>query len=245
MRADAAIIGGTGVGPRLAALGGEAVTIDTKFGAASGSLFDHVGLKVLALQRHGSGHKVPPHKINYRAIALAVKQSGARACFSTAATGGLRDDWPCGTMAVCHDFVDLTGRNLTLFDDEVVHTDFSEPFSEKARQALLESAAALGFQIQDRAIYINGNGPRYETPHEIQLYRKMGGDVVGMTAATEAILMKEAGVEYACLAVVTNAAAGLAGVPLSHEEVVEEMERCGEKAVKNLLGACALVAVAR
>ena len=243
MRADAAIIGGTGVGSRLAELGGEPVSIDTTFGAANGALLGHDGMTILVLQRHGSGHKVPPHKINYRAMALAVKQSRAKACFSTAATGGLRDDWPCGTMAVCHDFVDLTARNLTLFDDEVVHTDFSEPFSEKARRALLESATSLGIRIEEQAIYVNGNGPRYETPYEIQLYRKMGGDVVGMTAATEAILMKEAGVDYACLAVVTNLAAGLAGVPLSHEEVVDEMERCGEKAVKILLGAAALVAV--
>ena len=243
MRVDAAIIGGTGVGSRLAALGGDSVTIDTQFGTASGSLITHNSTKILVLQRHGPGHKVPPHKINYRAIALAVKQCGAKACFSTAATGGLRDDWPCGTMAVCHDFVDLTARNLTLFDDQVVHTDFSEPFSEKARHALLESATSLGIPIEDRAIYVNGNGPRYETPYEIQLYRKMGGDVVGMTAATEAILMKEAGVDYACLAVVTNLAAGLTGIPLSHEEVVEEMERSGEKAVKILLAAAASVAV--
>jgi 5'-methylthioadenosine phosphorylase len=245
MRADAAIIGGTGVGSRLATLGGDPVTIDTKFGPATGSLINHDGTAILVLQRHGPRHKVPPHKINYRALAMAVKQSGANACFSTAATGGLRDDWPCGTMAVCHDFVDLTARNLTLFDDEVVHTDFSEPFSEKARRALLEAARSLGIQIEDKAIYVNGNGPRYETPYEIRLYRKMGGDVVGMTAATEAILMKEAGVEYACLAVVTNLAAGLAGVPLSHEEVVHEMERSGEKAVVILLKAASMIAVAK
>ena len=245
MRADAAIIGGTGVGTRLAELGGDPVSIDTTFGMASGSLIVHEGTTILVLQRHGPGHKVPPHKINYRAMALAVKQSRAKACFGTAATGGLRDDWPCGTMAVCHDFVDLTGRNLTLFDDEVVHTDFSEPFSETARRALLDAATSLGINIESRAIYVNGNGPRYETPYEIQLYRKMGGDVVGMTAATEAILMKEAGVNYACLAVVTNLAAGLAGVPLSHEEVVDEMERSGEKAVAILLRAASTVAVAK
>src|SRR5688500_1502649 len=104
MRADAAIIGGTGVGSRLAELGGEPVSIDTQFGAASGTFLKHEGTGLLVLQRHGPGHKVPPHNINYRAMALAVKQSGAKACFSTAATGGLRDDWPCGTMAVCHDF---------------------------------------------------------------------------------------------------------------------------------------------
>jgi 5'-methylthioadenosine phosphorylase len=237
MRADAAIIGGTGIGSRLAQLGGRPTVISTRFGAARGRLLAHEGTDILVLQRHGAGHKVPPHRVNYRAMALAVKASGAKACFSTAATGGLRDDWPCGFMALCHDFVDLTGRNQTLFEDEVVHTDFSEPFSPVARKAILDSAASLGIAVHDGAVYVNGNGPRYETPFEIQLYRRLGGDVVGMTAATEAILMKEAGVDYACLAVVTNLAAGLAGQPLSHEEVVAEMERSGQAAVDLLLQA--------
>jgi 5'-methylthioadenosine phosphorylase len=196
----------------------------------------------LVLQRHGVGHKVPPHAINYRAMAWAVRFTGAAACFSTAATGGLRDDWPNGTLAVCHDFVDVTARNLTMHDREVVHTDFSSPFGARARVAMLAAASALGIPVQDGAVYVNGNGPRYETPYEIQLYRRLGGDVVGMTAATEAILMGEAGVPYACLAVVTNQACGLTGATLSHEEVVEEMERSGDRAVRILLGASVKVA---
>lgn len=242
MRVDAAIIGGTGVGSRLEAMGGIPVHIPTPFGLARGRLLGHLGRRFLLLQRHGVGHKTPPHGINYRAIAAAVRQSGAAACFSTAATGGLRADWGNGTMAVCHEFIDVTARNLTLFERSVVHTDFSEPFSQAARHWLLEAAKAEGIQVRDKAIYVNGNGPRYETPHEIELYRKVGGDVVGMTAATEAILMGEAGVPYACLAVVTNAGAGMAGQPLSHEEVVEEMERSGEKAVRILLGAAHMAA---
>lgn len=237
MRIDAALIGGTGVGHRLAALGGRPIHVPTAFGMARGRLLGYRGKQILVLQRHGPGHRVPPHRINYHALAAAVRQLGARACFSTAATGGLRDDWPCGTMAVCSDFVDVTARNATLFDRSVVHTDFSHPFGESARSALLAAAKEQGIAVQDGGIYVNGNGPRYETPYEIQLYRRLGGDVVGMTAATEAILMGEAGVPYACLAVVTNLAAGLAGVPLSHEEVVEEMERSGERAVALLLGA--------
>lgn len=242
MRVDAAIIGGTGVGHRLAELGGTPIHIPTPFGFARGKLLDHEGIRTLLLQRHGIGHKTPPHAINYRAIASAVRQLGAKACFSTAATGGLRTDWPNGTMAVCHEFINATGRNLTMFERGVVHTDFTEPFAESARGWLLAAAAAAGLDVQNRAIYVNGNGPRYETPHEVALYRKIGGDVVGMTAATEAIVMGESGVPYACLAVVTNAGAGIIGQPLSHEEVVEEMERIGAQAVQILLGAAKLAA---
>jgi 5'-methylthioadenosine phosphorylase len=245
MRVDAAIIGGTGVGSRLSAMGGTPIHIPTPFGLARGRLLTLQGINVLLVQRHGVGHRTPPHRINYRAMAWAVKSLGARACFATAATGGLREDWPNGTIAICTDFVDLTGRNLTLYDRDVVHTDFSYPFAESARLALLSSAEELGVEVHDGGIYINGNGPRYETPYEIQLYRRIGGEVVGMTAATEAILMGEAGVPYACLVVVTNQACGLTGAALSHEEVVEEMESSAEVALEILLGAAAKVAGAK
>jgi 5'-methylthioadenosine phosphorylase len=237
MRVDVAVIGGTGVGDRLAALGGMPLHVPTRFGLARGRLVEHEASRIFVLQRHGAGHKVIPHRINYRAMAEAVRQLGAKACFSTAATGGLREDWPCGTMAVCHDFVDVSGRNATLYEREVAHTDFSHPFAHRAREALLAGAADENVPVQKEAVYVMGNGPRYETPFEIRLYRRMGGDVVGMTAATEAILMGEAGVAYGCLAVVTNFACGLAGVPLSHEEVVDEMQRSGDKAVRILLAA--------
>ncbi|HRK20728.1 MAG TPA: MTAP family purine nucleoside phosphorylase [Fimbriimonadaceae bacterium] len=244
MRADVAIIGGTGVGSRLNELGGTPIHIPTPYGMARGRLVSHVGVRLILLQRHGIGHKTPPHGINYQAIADAVRRLKVKACFSTAATGGLRADWPNGTMAVCHEFIDATARNLTMFERDVVHTDFSEPFAESARHYLLRAAEAAGVSVKDRAIYVNGNGPRYETPHEIELYRRIGGDVVGMTAATEAILMGESGVPYACLAVVTNPGCGMAGQPLSHEEVVEQMEKSGADAVQVLLEAAKLAASA-
>lgn len=184
--------------------------------------------------RHSAGHKVPPHRVNFAAVALAMKALGARAVFSTAAVGSLRGDWPRGTFAVPNDFLDVTGRNATLFDDRVVHTDFSEPFAESARHRLLEGAAAAGVPVHPSGVYVCGNGPRYETGFEIDLYQRAGGDVVGMTAATEAIVMREARVPYACLCVVTNLAAGMESEPLDHQDVVREMEQAGEQAVKVL-----------
>lgn len=229
-----AMIGGTGVGSRLAELPGVPLHVPTERGIIRGRLCSHNGVEFFALQRHSVGHKTPPHKVNYEGFALACRELGVNACFSTAAVGSMRSDWPAGTLVVPHDFVDVTFRQTTLFDRAVIHTDFSQPFP--ARGLLLASAASLALPVQERGIYVCGNGPRYETPHEIDLYSKVG-DLVGMTAASEAIAMREAGVPYACLCVVTNPACGLSTNPLSHEEVVEEMERSGERAVAILLGA--------
>jgi 5'-methylthioadenosine phosphorylase len=165
-------------------------------------------------------------------MALGLQALGVTCCLATAAVGSLRPSWTPGTFVVPHDLLDLTGRNPTLFDQKVVHTDFSSPLP--ARAILLSGAASSGTLVEDGGIYICGNGPRYETPHEIALFAKVG-DLVGMTAATEAILMREAGVDYGLLAVVTNLACGLSDAPLNHGEVADEMERIGETAVKVLL----------
>lgn len=212
--------------------------VPTSNGILRGKVIEHAGKSVMLLKRHSAGHKVPPHLVNYRSMALGLKALGVKACFATAAVGSLRPEWGAGTLVVPHDFLDLTARNVTLYDREVVHTDFSSPLP--ARMHILRAAAEEGLETKDRGIYVCGNGPRYESPHEIDLYGKVG-DVVGMTASTEAIVMREAGVDYGCLAVVTNLACGIADQPLSHEEVVEEMERSGEKAVRILLRAVAIL----
>jgi len=232
MRVDAGIIGGTGIGDRLLAMPGEVVHVPTPSGFMRGRLLDIEGKKVFAMGRHSSGHKVPPHKVNYKAMVQALQALGAKACFATAAVGSLKREWGPGTLAICSDFIDMTGRFPTLFDDTVVHTDFSQPFP--ARTHLLNASRELQMDVKDGGVYVCGNGPRYETPEEITLYTKLGGDLVGMTAASEAILMREAGIDYGCLAIVTNLAAGLSDQPLSHDEVVHEMNRSGEAAMQIL-----------
>jgi 5'-methylthioadenosine phosphorylase len=238
MKIDAGIIGGTGIGERLAQMDARPLHVPTPAGLLRGKLLQSEGKSILLVSRHSAGHKVPPHRVNYRAMALGLSQLGAKVCFSTAAVGSLRAEWPTGTFVVPNDFLDLTFRNQTLFERTVVHTDFTEAFGPKARTALLGAAAGEGVEAKDGGVYVCGNGPRYETPHEIQLMGKVG-DLVGMTASTEAILMREAGIDYGCLSIVTNLAAGLSDFPLSHEEVVEEMERAGETAVRILLRAVA------
>lgn len=233
---DAAIIGGTGVGSRLIALGGKPVHIPTPEGTIRGRHLEVDGLNLLLLSRHSAGHKVPPHKVNYVGMATALQQLGVKFCLASAAVGSLRREWGPGTFVACSDFYDFTFRNTTIFDATVVHTDFTNPFSPAIRAAMIEEGKGHGKTIEEQGIYLCGNGPRYETPGEINLYARINADVVGMTAASEAIVMRESGIQYGCLAVVTNLAAGISDQELSHQEVEDEMNRSGETAVKVLLG---------
>lgn len=226
-KADVALIGGTGIGGRLAALGGEPLFVPTPFGPLRGRMVSHSGLSLFVVRRHSFGHKVPPHAVAYEAIADGLRRLGARACLSSAAVGSLRPDWGVGTFAACTDFLDATSRATTLFEGEVRHTDFTSPFP----------LSGLFEGVESPCVYACMDGPRYETPFEVGLLRRLGADVVGMTAASEAIAMREAGVPYACLAVVTNLASGLASSELSHEEVGDAMALHGDRAVKTMLDA--------
>ncbi|HVT11343.1 MAG TPA: MTAP family purine nucleoside phosphorylase [Fimbriimonadaceae bacterium] len=239
MRVDAAIIGGTGVGELLLARPGKPLHIPTPDGLQRGRLIEIEGRTVFAMSRHSAGHKVPPHRVNYVAMARACQRLGVRACLATAAVGSLRKEWDRGTLVACSDFHDFTGRFPTLFDQTVEHTDFSRPFP--ARGLILESASLIGAPVRDGGVYVCGNGPRYETPEEIRLYASQGGDVVGMTAASEAIVMREAKIPYGCLAIVTNLAAGLTDEILDHGDVAREMKKSGDIALKILLGAVSLL----
>ena len=241
MHVDIGLIGGTGIGDRFAKFGGKLLHIPTPCGILRGNLVVLGGRSVLLMRRHSNGHKVPPHKVNYAAMSLGLKAVGATCCFATAAVGSLREDWPGGTKVVCDEFVDLSFRNPTLFNRTVVHTDFSNPFGTRTSAALITAANSLKIEVETGGTYVCGNGPRYETPAEIKAYKALGGDIVGMTAATEAILMREVGIDYGCLAVVTNLASGISLTSLSHEEVVEEMERSGATSVRLLEKAIEIV----
>ena len=232
LKADVALVGGTGVGDRLAELGGTPLHVPTPFGVLRGRLLDIDGLSVVVVRRHAEGHRTPPHMVKYEAIADGLRRLGVRACFSTAAVGSLHEDWPVGQLAVCTDLLDLTGRRTTLFDREVRHTDFSSPFP-----AARHLRSAAGDEAEPNAVYACMDGPRYETPHEITILRQLGADVVGMTAASEAIAMHEAGVPYGCLAVVTNLGCGIGQEELAHGDVTDVMQERGERIVQILLEA--------
>jgi len=225
-----AIIGGSGL-TKLANLEvGRRKVARTPYGDPSGPVtFGRIGKEeVLFLARHGYGHTIAPHEVNYRANLWALKHSGADAVVSVASVGGIRNDiWP-GTLVLPHQVIDYTwGRASTYFEGPgtpVHHIDFTEPYSRQMRARLLSAAAAAGERIMDGAVYAATQGPRLESAAEINRLERDGADIVGMTGMPEAALAREIGLEYAALAVVANYAAGRGdserAVPLDRIEAV-------------------------
>jgi len=241
VRIDVGIIGGTGIGERLEALGGEPIQVTTPTGIFRAKVVQYNGIGIAVLSRHSSGHKNPPHRVPYATLANGLVALGARFCLATAAVGSLLEQHGPGSLLACRDLIDVSSRQPTLFRDTVMHTDFTEPFSSLVSRAFLAAGTMHGIEVIDGAVYVCVNGPRYETPHEIKMFQQWGGTVVGMTAASEAILMREAGIQYGCLAIVTNFASGIATSPLNHQEVVDEMQRTGDQTVNVLLDTARLL----
>jgi len=209
-----AIIGGSG----LSKLGNMEVTrrrvARTPYGEPSGPLtFGRIrGREVIFLARHGYGHTIAPHEVNYRANLWALKDAGADRVVSVASVGSIRSDCLPGQLLLPHQVIDYTwGRASTYFEGAgapVNHIDFTEPYSVELRKALLKAAAACGEKISDGGVYAATQGPRLETAAEINRLERDGADMVGMTGMPEAVLAREISLEYATIAVVANYAAG-------------------------------------
>ena len=224
-----AIIGGTGVG--RFPLEDEATErlVTTEHGEASVKIGRLLGKEVVFLARHGAGHQLPPHRINFRANIAALAALGVKSAVATTAVGGLRRELTPGTLILLDDFIDFTlsRANKTFFDAEnggpVVHTDFTRPYSDTVRAAILAAADAEGIALRPTGTYLCADGPRYESPAEVRLFAAWGADVVGMTGIPEATLAREAGIEYAGISLITNPGAGLTPRPLTHAEVESAM----------------------
>ena len=210
-----AIIGGSGLA-RLAGIDNtRREIVRTPYGDPSGPLtfgrFD--GVDVVFLARHGYGHTLAPHEINYRANLWAVHRAGVEGVVSVATVGGIRADFGPGTLVVPDQIIDYThGRKGTFFegaDQPVTHVDFTEPYDATLRQRLVIAAGRLGETIAVGGTYGCTQGPRLETSAEIRRMQRVGCDLVGMTTMPEAALARELELPYATLAVVVNHAAGL------------------------------------
>jgi 5'-methylthioadenosine phosphorylase len=166
---------------------------------------------VVFLPRHGSDHSVPPHKINYRANIYALYELGVQRIFATNAVGAINLNFKSGDIVVPHDFVDFTKRRSTTFYDEapVTHIDVTQPYCPEIRKLLIETAKKLGFHVWDKAVIVCTEGPRYETPAEIKMFRRLGCDVVGMTGIPESVLARELEMCYVSICYVSNMAAGM------------------------------------
>jgi 5'-methylthioadenosine phosphorylase len=209
-----AIIGGSG----LTQLANLEITrrqiVRTPFGEPSGPLtFGRIGgNEAVFLARHGYGHTLAPHEINYRANMWALHDSGATRVIAVCTVGGIAKGLGAGMIAVPDQIIDYTwGRPSTYFEgaeQPVTHIDFTEPYDADTRQMAISAAAAAGVAVVDGGTYAATQGPRLETKAEIDRLEGDGAAMVGMTGMPEAALARELQMPYAALAVVVNPAAG-------------------------------------
>jgi 5'-methylthioinosine phosphorylase len=211
---DLGVIGGTGVYdfPGLADIERRAVT--TRWGAPSSDIVigTLAGRRVAFLARHGEKHTIAPHRINYRANLAALHELGIRRVVGVNAVGGIRNDMQPRALAVPDQLIDYTTGRVSSFCDAdgepVQHVEFGEPYGATMRRDLLDAARRVDVALIDGGCYGATQGPRLETRAEIARMRRDGCDLVGMTGMPEAALARELDMDYACVAVVANWAAG-------------------------------------
>lgn len=209
-----AIIGGSG----MKQLPGLEVThrqiMRTPYGEPSSPLIFGIinGHEIVFLSRHGHGHIIPPHIVNYRANIWALHELKVRRVIAVASVGGIRADLMPGTIVIPDQIIDYTyNRKFTYFEDTdrpIVYTDFTQPYCTDTRARLLESAREAGEHVIDSGVYAATQGPRLETAAEINRLERDGADMVGMTGMPEAVLARELNLSYATIAAVANYAAG-------------------------------------
>lgn len=226
-----AILGGTGI-DNSEKFSGSYKTIETIYGPVSYMERDGI----IYLPRHMKDHSVPPHKINYKANIKALKDLGVDEVVSIYAVGSINSKLRPLEYGLVEDFADYSGREVTFFgggEEGLDHVSMSTPFSEGLRDRLLSA----GKDICSDLMYVATGGPRLETKLEIRTFSKLGFDVVGMTLATEAVLLKEIGIDNAAIAYSINWAAGLEEeiAFVSKEDRVQLSIEIVERAEKALL----------
>lgn len=220
-----AVVGGSGVDVTDLLEDLDLRTVRTSYGDVDLEVGRRSGGEVAFLRRHGAGHTLPPHRVNYRANIAALNEIGVGRIIATAAVGGVAEHLTPGTLAVIDDFIDLTRDRASTYHDGgergVVHLDVTRPYCDELRALLTRTGANRSLPVHDGGVYVCTEGPRFETAAEIAMIAGIGGDVVGMTGVPEVVLARELGLCYASIAMVTNVAAGLRSEPLSHGEVLE------------------------
>lgn len=226
-----AVIGGTG----LTTLENLKITkrevVQTPYGEPSAPLAhgEINGKEILFLPRHGYGHVIPPHKINYRANIWALKEAGATHIIAVAAVGGIRNDMQAMKIAVPDQVIDYTWSRVNTFFEEglshVTHIDFTYPYCQDLRDIIIASCRDLNIDVATRATYAATQGPRLESAAEIKRLESDGCDIVGMTGMPEAALAKELELCYSCLAVVANLAAGKTEELLTMDMIEENLNK--------------------
>lgn len=238
--AKLAIIGGTGLTSLKDLKIIRREVMHTPYGEPSAPLvFGEVAdREVVFLPRHGAGHTIPPHKVNYRANLWALKETGAEQVIAVNAVGGIREDMQPGKLVIPDQIIDYTWSRINTFFEEglthVTHIDFTEPYCEALRKILLMCGDEAGVPLIAGGTYAATQGPRLETAAEINKLEKDGCDLVGMTGMPEAALARELELCYACVAVVANMGAGRGDEAITME-MIERHLITGMAEVRRLL----------
>ena len=208
------IIGGTGLAQLNCLQIMRREIVRTPYGEASQPLIfgDLAGVKVVFLARHGAGHTIPPHAINYRANIWALHSVGVKNLLAIATVGGITSHLKAGDIVLPNQIIDYThGRNNTYHDGielPVKHIDFTEPYSADMRRICIKAASNIKQPLLENGVYACVQGPRLETAAEINRLERDGATLVGMTGMPEAVLARELGLHYAAICPVVNQAAG-------------------------------------
>jgi len=226
-----AIIGGTGAEPPEGFVQRDLNTITTPFGESGPIAFGALNERqCLFMQRHGDGHTVAPHRINYRANLWALSQCAATHVLALNTVGGIHAEATPGSLWLVDDLIDYTwGREQSCYDgtvNKLRHQECARPYCDLMRRAVLSAARDAGLTLHDGGVYGCTQGPRLETAAEIRRMRNDGCDVVGMTGMPEGVLAAELGLRYASLCMVVNPAAGLSAEPISLEQIMQEAAGC-------------------
>ncbi len=237
-RATIGIIGGSGLYDPGIFKDIREIKVYTPYGEPSDyiTLGTVEGKRVAFLPRHGRGHRIPPHKINYRANIWAMKELGVKFLISVSAVGSLRLDYKPGDFVVPDQFIDMTkSRVYTFFDGPTVaHVSMADPFCDHLREVIIGAAKDLGITTHEKGTYICIEGPRFSTRAESRVWKEVfKADIIGMTLVPEVNLACEAQMCYATIAMVTDYDV-FAEVPVTAEEVTKVMKENTEK-VKKLL----------
>ena len=204
--------------------------VSTDYGDVEVSILDIFGKEVAFIPRHASGHSIPPHKINFRANIDALKNVGVTQIIATNSVGSMNLEMPPGSFVIPDDFLDFSeSREKTFHEDKVVHIDVTEPYCPTLKEILDKSGdVILG------GTYVCTQGPRFETPAEIRMFKMLGGDLVGMTGLPEVTLAREHEMCYNSICIVSNYASGISDDNLTIDEVFE-MVSAKEKELLEIL----------
>ena len=234
-----AVIGGTGALNLFEA--DRSVSLTTPFGAPSARPIQAVfeGQEIWFLARHGHPHRVPPHRVNYKANIHALSTLGIDSVLAINAVGGISANLAAGALLVPDQLIDHTWGRAHTFSDggsaPLKHIDFTNPFAGPLRDALCSAAGNAGIEVIDGGCVAVTQGPRLETAAEVSRLAGEGCDAVGMTTMPEASLAREVGMDYASLCVVANAGAGLQQGPITERDIHRVLQTA-MKQVQGVIG---------